>query len=172
MQWKAAMRRTAHRTVAPARNVTRAVGGFSILELLVVIAMIGVIFATASPRMASLVAGYRLEGAAQNLALDLQKVRLRAIAQGKCFQVTFNTSDATYQVLSKAGATPCGTIGFANDGSARKVDDAGAIAVVATASPVFATRGVVDTASVVTLTAPNGAIRLVAVNAAGRVNVQ
>lgn len=146
--------------------------GFSILEVLVAVGLIGASLAIATPRMASLVSGYRLEGAARGLALDMQKTRLRAIAEGKCFQVAFGTADRTYQVSSKAGATPCDTTGFSNDGSARKIDDAGAIAVTATASPVFTPRGLAETASVVTLTAPNGAVRLVATNAAGRVHVQ
>lgn len=158
--------------VSSDRHGMAAQDGFSLLEALVVVAMIGVTLAVASPRMAAFVSGHRLEGAARGLALELQKVRLRAIAEGRCFQVAFSGGARSYQVLSKAGATPCGSSGFANDGAARPIDDAGAIALAAAASPVFTPRGLAETTTVVTLTAPDGSVRLVAANAAGRVDVQ
>ena len=146
--------------------------GLTIIELLVVIAIIATATLITSPRLATLVSVYRLEGTASGLALNLQKMRLRAIGEGKCLQATFDTAARTYQVLSKAGAIPCGTTGFTNDGAAQKIDDAAAIAVSATASPVFDARGKGATPSVITLMAPNGAARLVAVNAVGLVRVQ
>jgi prepilin-type N-terminal cleavage/methylation domain-containing protein len=146
--------------------------GFTIIELLVVIAIIATVTLFSSPRLATLVSVYRLEGGANGLALNLQKVRLRAIGEGKCLQATFDASARTYQVLSKTGVIPCGTTGFTNDGAAQKIDDASAVAVSATASPVFDARGRGATPSVITLTAANGAVRLVAINAAGQVRVQ
>lgn len=136
------------------------------------VGLVAVLIAVGYPRLARFAAIYRLEGSARNVALSLQKTRLRAIAEGKCFQVTFDGTAKTYQVLSKAGVTPCGTTGFANDGSAQKIDAVGAIAVSATASPVFDTHGAASTTGVVTLTNSDANIRLVAVNAAGRVDVQ
>ena len=151
--------------------VPTAASAFSLVELMVVVGLIAVLLAFGYPRLARLMAIYRLQGSAQTLALTLQKVRLRAIAEGKCFQVTFDGSAMTYQLLSKA-TLPCGTTGFTNDGVAQKIDDATAITVSASASPVFDTRGGGSTTSVVTLQNRDGDSRLVAVNAAGRVNVQ
>jgi prepilin-type N-terminal cleavage/methylation domain-containing protein len=152
--------------------MSRCPRGFTIVELLVVVAIVAVVTVFTSPRLATLVSVYRLEGAANGLALNLQKTRLRAIAEGKCLQVTFDTMAATYQVLSKAGTLPCGTTGFTNDGAAQTIDDSGVIAVSSTSSPVFDARGRGATLSVITLTAPDGAVRLVAVNAAGQVRVR
>jgi len=146
--------------------------GFSLLELTVVVAVAGGLLAVAFPRLATFALHYRLEGATQNLALALQRVRLRAIAEGKCFQVTFDATAGTWQAGTKSGATPCGTSGFTNDGVAQKVDSAGRIAIASTANPVFDTRGGAETAAVITLTAPDSTVSLVAVNAAGRINVQ
>ena len=146
--------------------------GFSLVELMVVVGLVAVLLAIGYPRLATLAAIYRLEGSARNVALSLQKVRMRAIAEGKCFQVTFDGAAQTYQVQSKTGVTPCGTTGFANDGVAQRIDDAGAITLSASASPVFDTHGAASTTGVITLTNRDASIRLVAVNAAGRVDVQ
>lgn len=136
-------------------------------------AIIAAVLFLTYPRLSVLAASYRLEGAARGLALELQKVRLRAIAEGRCFQVSFNASTRRYQIASKAGSTPCGTTGFATmEEPPRALDDASAIAVSATASPVFEPRGGASTSAVITLTAATQAVRLVAVNGAGRVNVQ
>jgi prepilin-type N-terminal cleavage/methylation domain-containing protein len=160
------MRRSATGTVHVRQH------GFSLLEVVVCVAIAGALLATTYPRLATMVSGARLDGAARTLALELQKTRLRAIAEGKCFQVSFNATARTLQIANKAGVTPCGTTGFTNDGAARKLDDSGAIAVSATASPVFDTRGNGSTTAVITLTALDGSVRLAAVNAVGRVNVQ
>jgi len=146
--------------------------GFSIIELMVTLGVVGTLLGAAYPSVSALAANYRLEGAARNLALTLQKVRLRAVSEGRCFQVSFAAGARTAQVAKKLGASPCGSTGFSNDGAAQAIDDAGRIATSATASAVFDTRGGAETTSVITLTAPNGAVRLVAVNAVGRVNVQ
>ena len=147
--------------------------GYSALELAVVMGIVAVVLAVAYPRVATLAAGYRLEGAARNLALVLQKVRLRAIAEGVCFRITFDGSAKTYQVQQgSAGGSACPSVTYTNDGSAQSIDDVSSVALSATASPVFDTRGACSTTSVVTLTGRTGGIRLVAVNSAGRVNIQ
>ena len=146
--------------------------GFSLLELMVVLAIAGAVLGFGYPRLALLTAHYRLEGAARNLALTLQKTRLRAIGEGQCFQVSFDSAGRSFQVAKKVGASPCGASGFTNEGSTQAIDAAGRIAVSATANPVFGPRGGADATSVVTLTSPTESVRLVAVNAAGRVDVQ
>jgi prepilin-type N-terminal cleavage/methylation domain-containing protein len=158
--------------VTTARAARSSERGFSLIEILVATAIIATLLAIAYPNLATLASGARLEGAARTLVLELQKSRLRAIAEGKCCRVTFNGATRRYQLESKAGVTPCGTDAFTNDGAARVIDDTGAIVVTASASPTFDSRGRASTTSVITLTAPNGAVLLAAVNAAGRVNVQ
>jgi Tfp pilus assembly protein FimT len=140
----------------------------------VVVAVSALAATVAYPRLASLPAGYRLEGAARNLALSLQKIRLRAIGEGVCLQVTFDTVANTYRVMrGTGGGSGCTGVTYpTSDGPAEQIDDAGAIVLSATANPVFDTRGVAPTASVVTLTARTGAVRLVGLNAAGRVSIQ
>ena len=146
--------------------------GFSLLEILVSTAVIAILLAIAYPRLSSLLPGTRVDGAVRRLAVELQKSRLRAIAEGKCVRVTFDVVNAKYQSASKSGVIPCGTDGYTNDGGPRVIDDAGAIRVAATASPTFDPRGRTPTASVITLTATDGSSRIAAVNAVGQISVQ
>lgn len=146
--------------------------GLTIIELLVVIGIVAVVSALTFPRLAAVASLQRLDGAANGLGLNLQKTRLRAIAEGKCLQVSFDSAAREYQVLSKTGTIPCGDSGFVADGLGQTIDDAAAIALSSTANPIFDAQGRGATPSVITLTAPNGAVRLVAVNAAGQVRVR
>lgn len=150
--------------------------GFSLIEILVIIIIIGIIAGITWPRLAALAPRYRLEGAARALAAELQKARGRAIAEGKCFQVTFDVGARTYQVL-KAPSSACAS--FANDGLAQKVEDSGTIGIEdanssgsAPPPPTFNTRGGNAQASSIRLFNNLGDGRLVTVNGVGRVNVQ
>ena len=161
--------------IAARRSIVVSSRGFSLIELVVVIALIGAIAAFAWARLGTLFPIYQLEGAARALALELAKTRARAIAENRCFQVVFDTSAKTFQKQSKTGTASCGTTGFiadSKDGAARKIDSSGTLTVAATANPVFETRGSVSTTSAVTLTNTAGASRTVNVTSTGRVYVQ
>jgi type II secretion system protein H len=147
--------------------------GFSLIELLVVITMGGVLLSIAWVRMATLVPIYRLEGAARNLAAELQKARGRAIAEGKCYQVLIDTSAKTYQFRSKASCTT-GTFASVSTDGTRQIDDANSLTIAFSTgdSPVFNSRGTVETTAVMTLTNAASAVRTVGVDATGHVYVQ
>lgn len=67
--------------------------GFSLFELLVVIAVAGILAAMAVPAFTSQVAKRRLEGAAGELSADLQYARSQAVADNT--NVTFASSGGT-----------------------------------------------------------------------------
>jgi type II secretion system protein H len=150
-----------------------AVSGFSLIELLVAITIGGVLLSIAWVRMSTLVPIYRLEGAARNLAAELQKARTRAIAEGKCYQVLIDTSAKTYQLRSKASCTTGSFASVSIDG-VRQIDDANSLTVAFSTgdSPVFNSRGTVETTAVMTLTNAASAVRTVGVDATGHVYVQ
>jgi type II secretion system protein H len=147
--------------------------GFSLIELLVAITIGGVLLSIAWVRMSTLVPIYRLEGAARNLAAELQKARARAIAESKCYQVLIDTSAKTYQLRSKASCTT-GTFASISTDGARQIDDANSLTVAFSTgdSPVFNSRGTVETTAVMTLTNAASAVRTVGVDATGHVYVQ
>ena len=147
--------------------------GFSAIELLVVIALATILLAVAWARMSTLVPIYRLEGAARDLAAELQKARGRAIAEGKCATVAIDVSAKTYQFQSSPNSTCSGFTAVSGEG-ARRIDDANSLTVAfaSGANPVFDTRGAVPTTAVITLTNSANAVRTIFVQSTGLVRVQ
>jgi prepilin-type N-terminal cleavage/methylation domain-containing protein len=77
--------------------------GFSLIEVLIVIAIIGIVSAIAVPNMTIMMRSYRLKSAANDLASTLQLARMTAIAQNSNSVVTFNTISQSYLVFSDNG---------------------------------------------------------------------
>jgi type IV fimbrial biogenesis protein FimT len=65
--------------------------GFSFAELMVVIALVGVLSAIAVPNLLRNLPERHLRGAARNLYADMQKARLLALKENRKMQVRFET---------------------------------------------------------------------------------
>jgi prepilin-type N-terminal cleavage/methylation domain-containing protein len=74
--------------------------GFSLVELVLVLAMIGVVAAIAAPRFARANNGYRADLAARRIVADLAYAARKARAASKPYTVTFNTAAASYQLVN------------------------------------------------------------------------
>lgn len=85
--------------------------GFTIIELIVVIAIMGVLMAIAIPNFSQWTANYRLKAAAREIYSNFQKARLEAIKTNSNVVVSFNLGADTYQVFVDNG----GTTGTASD---------------------------------------------------------
>jgi prepilin-type N-terminal cleavage/methylation domain-containing protein len=83
-------------------------GGFSITEMLVVVALMGIIAALAAPRFANFVSVWRTRGAVDQLAADLAYTRMAAVRAGRTASLRF--TGATYMVTLDNGATPFDTL--------------------------------------------------------------
>ena len=73
--------------------------GFSFAELMVVIAIVGILSAIALPSFLSSLPEKRLKNAARNLYVDLQKARLLAVKENKSVTFTFNEVTGKYSYL-------------------------------------------------------------------------
>lgn len=72
--------------------------GFSMLELLIVIAIIGVIAAFALPSATTFVKGYRLHTDASAIASQLNVTRFRATSQFTPYRLSVTTSAGTFSM--------------------------------------------------------------------------
>lgn len=92
------------------RNTTR---GFTLVELLVVIALVAIILALAAPSFTGTLARKRLEGVASELATDIQYARSEAAQRNSEVGIVFGTDCYVVYVLGNTSATSCASIGGA-----------------------------------------------------------
>ena len=77
--------------------------GFSLLETVLVVIIIGALAALAAPRYANSISRYRAVAAAQRVAADLAFARDRAMTGGAQRVVVFAPAAGQYEILDMAG---------------------------------------------------------------------
>jgi prepilin-type N-terminal cleavage/methylation domain-containing protein len=128
--------------------------GFSFVETLTAIFILGILAAIAMPHFTRLLPGIRLNSAARQIATDLQLARMRAISQHANQTVAFNTSTGTYTL-----GTDTRNLGQLYPGTT--------ITDVSAGNPSFTTTGTAN-ATIITIS-NNSVTKTVQVNALGRV---
>ena len=73
-------------------------GGYTLVELTIVMLIMGIVAAAAVPRFNDSMDRFRVEAAASRIAADLNLVRARAMTQGSPQGVNFFTSSESYQL--------------------------------------------------------------------------
>jgi prepilin-type N-terminal cleavage/methylation domain-containing protein len=134
--------------------------GFSLTELMIIVAVMGIVTAIAAPNYMDYMAGRRLKGAAWMVMSDLMAARAKAVSQNINVTVTF-TSNYGYTITGESAARDI-----------RK--DYYDVTLDASANPVsFSPRGTAGSANViVTLTsARTGALKCVMTESTGRVKI-
>jgi prepilin-type N-terminal cleavage/methylation domain-containing protein len=77
-------------------------GGFSLIELALVLAIAGIMFAIAAPRYGQAVDRYRADISAKRVAADLILAKTRARTASHSQSVTFDRSTGTYTLPGEA----------------------------------------------------------------------
>jgi len=90
--------------------------GFSLIELLVVVALVGLLAGVGLPAMQSWLDRYRVRTAAEQLASLIQLQRMRAVSQNTDFSIDFDENAGTYTLYEGDAAT-----GTAIDAQARRL---------------------------------------------------
>ena len=86
--------------------------GFTLIELMVVVALVAIILALAAPSFTSTLARKRMEGVASELATDLQYARSEAAQRNAAVGVVFGSNCYTvYIVDTSSNATTCTALG-------------------------------------------------------------
>jgi len=77
--------------------------GFSLIELIVVIGLLGLIVLVGMPALDDWLERYRVRSAAQNLAADMQLQRMRAVSRNRQFRIAFDAANSQYTLFESDG---------------------------------------------------------------------
>jgi type II secretion system protein H len=142
--------------------------GFTLVELMLTIVIIGIGARVASVNMIREVPRYRLTSAATQLAWTFRALRMRAISQHHPVTVTF-TNDHVYTVWTDRNDN-----GISDSDEVQTTDISGAyrgVQLASTTNPIFNPTGTVTNLPTITLTNPSGA-KTLTVNILGDITIQ
>jgi len=140
--------------------------GFTLLEILVVMAIFTILGAFAVPQWGNLLSKYRLDSAARHVATELHGARNRAMAQYRRFKLVFDSpttytiqkeqtpGEEDYTVISGSKSLPLGITAVFNN------------------TPVFQTRGNASSGATITLSNSESETKEVVVHLTGRIDIR
>jgi type IV fimbrial biogenesis protein FimT len=141
--------------------------GFTVIEILIVIAVIGMLAGVAIPTYSQLLPKYRLNGAARQVMSDLLSARRRALSQHHTVQVMFTAAQA-YTVWTDSNDN--GDVD--SDETQTSHLQAYGVTLTANNNPIFYPRGFVTNLPTIVLTHTNQAMHLkqcMSISIAGRI---
>ena len=138
---------------------------FGLIELIVVMAIVGMLVAIAAPSMGRWLAIMRINATARAIASRLQLSRMLAISQNSRFRLSFNTDDRTYQIQQRIGGTW-------EDVKERTSLPPGITLVSASGNPEFESLGTVPESATIVVRNALGSTRTIHVSAVGRVKIE
>jgi prepilin-type N-terminal cleavage/methylation domain-containing protein len=153
--------------------------GFTLLELLLAITVLGILGAIVSLQLAPFFARAHLNNGVRQVFTDLQLVRMKAISQNSRFRVTFRPSTHDYLVEKDMGGTWQPQVlhshqaGVIESSSLALPSGVSIAAVNSGGDVIFVPRGHVDGGITITLRSTRGeGTKRVVVNLAGRVRIE
>jgi len=151
--------------------------GFTLIEVLVAVAIIGILAVIAGPDLLRMMPGIRLNNAAQRIVNDIQFARMRSIATSREYRLNFDISAESYRIEEgnqSAGSSWPGTLidqerRFSDTSNMFYQKDIDINNV--TQNPVFNSKGFCSTTSTIKIQNNNGGRKRITINIAGGIKV-
>ncbi len=165
-----------------ARSRRSAARGWTLMELLVVVAIIGLILKISLPSIQNTILAYRLSAAASSASGAIQQNRYQSVMIGCPYTIAFTAGSTTYQVQTEAisGTPPVCAGSYTNSGSAVPWTSGGGISVSPSTTFTFTANGIVSASQggsncampcAFVLSNTQGATRTITVSGVGNVKV-
>ena len=122
------------------RRAAQRSDGYSLIEILITLAMVSTVVAMALPTTVNALRNYRLTAAVSAATGAISATRYQAIMHAYPYNITFNSTNATYQVASE----PPGAASFTNLGSAVPLSGVGDVTINQTTTLQFNANGTVS----------------------------
>lgn len=78
--------------------------GFSVIELIVVLSLMGTLLAIGIPASSKLLLSYQLNGSARRVQTELQNIKMRAAAENRSFQFAYGAGSGSYTIRKDGSA--------------------------------------------------------------------
>jgi len=119
--------------------------GWTLLELVIAVAIISIMLKISLPRMQTTLLNYRLGSATSSIAGAIQQTRYLAIQSGCYYTIAFSSTSTTYQVQGQAssGTPPVCSSSFTNVGGAISWASGAGVSVVTSTTLEFGPTGIV-----------------------------
>ena len=161
-------------------NIMQKTSGFTLMELMVTIAIIAILSAIVIPNFIAWVPKFKLGGASRDVLGILQKTRVQAVKDNSSYVLMFDTGNESYTAFLDDGAgTPANSGNGVLDGGETVIVQktlANGIDISVTTLPgdwvAFNTQGIASTAGTITLTDSSGDTRQIFLELAGSSRIQ
>ena len=139
--------------------------GFSIMEVMVVVVIVGVLTAIAIPAFSSWKERQAVSNVASSLLMHLKQARNLAVAENRSVSITFSSSAYTVDADTTGSCGPC------KDNAVSYSQFSGGLSISPTTTRTFSSRGTLDVSTDITLSA-SGNSKVIEMNVMGRAFVQ